>query len=312
MRDLVVIDGDLVGYKAAAVNEHRTIRTISRHTGSVEECDIRTAFRPWLKTQEAAEEDFDIEDIQRERPVEYALHTAKSMIEKIRAGSKCADVKVVVQGDGNFRDNLPLPSRYKSGRDGMLRPKHLQAVQEYLMHKFEAEMAVNRESDDVLASYAYEGFKKNQRIVQATIDKDAKQCSGWLYNWDKHENPVFVRGLGKLVLNSKGDVDGFGRKWLYYQATVGDPSDTYKPTQLSKLKYGSKSAFNDFYHLTSDKECWARLVEIYKKWYPASFDYTAWNGERIQSDYLHMMQLYFDCAHMQRWDGDRICVSETL
>jgi len=310
---LVVLDGDLIGFKASAACEKRFIRAVHKGSNRSKEFQHRTAFRDWLKEQEKWEEtDFDIIDDRIVDPIENCLHTVKVMVDNIWKGSGCSEFKIVVQGEGNFRDGLLLPTKYKSNRTDSIRPLHLKEVQGYLVGKYKAEKANGQESDDVLAAYAYEGFKTKKRIVQATVDKDAKQCMGWLYDWDKMQEPKFISGLGELSLNSKGKVDGYGRKWLYLQSVIGDPSDAYKPTELAGVKYGEKTALKDFSGLQTDKDCWRKMVDLYKSWYPEEAKYTAWNGEEIVASYLDLMQMYLDCAHMRRWVGDQLNVRDTL
>lgn len=310
---LCVIDGDLIGFKSSAACEKRFIKAVHKATSRSKDFQHRTAFRDWLKEQDKWEEsEFEIIDDRTVDPIENCLHTVKVMIDNIWKASDCAEFKIVVQGEGNFRDDLLLPTKYKSNRTDSIRPFHLKEVQSYLIGKYKAEKANGRESDDVLSSYAYEGFKTKKRIVQATIDKDAKQCAGWLYDWDKMQEPRFINGLGELFLNEKGKVDGYGRKWLYLQVTIGDPSDAYKPTELCGAKYGEKAALKDFADLQTDKDCWLKIQELYKSWYPEEITYTAWNGQDIVASYLDLMQVYIDCGHMQRWEGDRINVRDVF
>lgn len=305
---LVVVDGDLISYKASAASETRTILVTNKDTGKTKEFANRTAFKDWGKEECKDISMYSIEDVQTPEPLENCLHTVKMMLQGIHEASGCKEMKVVVQGEGNFRDSLLLPTKYKSNRSENQKPIHLTEARNYLLGKYKAEQAHGQESDDVLASYAYEGYKSKQRIVQATIDKDANQCAGWLLNWDKMKEPQFISGLGTITKDGKG----IGRKFLYYQMVVGDPSDCYKPTELTKFKYGAASAFKDFGELTTDKECWERMKELYRSWYPEDFTYTAWNGEEVQGGWLQMMQLYADCAHMKRYEGDRLDVEITL
>lgn len=308
MSSLCVIDGDLISYRASAASETRTILVTNTEHGSSKEFANRTEFKAWASENNKDVADYKIEDVQTPEPVENCLHTIKVMLENIHKASGCDEMKVVVQGKGNFRDNLLLPTKYKSNRSNMQKPVHLTEAKNYLLGKYKAETANGRESDDVLASYAYEGFRDKKRIVQATIDKDARQCSGWLYDWDKMTEPQFIQGLGKIDAQGKG----YGRKFLYYQAAVGDPSDGYKPTELVTYKYGAATAYKDFGELQTDKECWQQLANLYKMWYPEDFTYTAWTGEVVEADWKWMLQMYLNCAHMQRWDGDRINLEMVL
>jgi hypothetical protein len=310
---LCVIDGDLISYKASAASETRTIQSIDKVTNQVQEWQNRTVFKTFLAGQDSQSyEDFDVVDLQTEEPIENCLHTVKKMIAGIYEASGCDELKVVVQGEGNFRDNLLLPTKYKSNRAETIRPVHLKEARNYLLGKYKAELANTRESDDVLSSYAYEGHKTGKRIVQCTVDKDARQCEGWLFDWDKMQQPEYIKGIGEVYLDSKGKLRGKGRKWLYAQATMGDPSDCYKPTELTKAMYGEKAVYKDFAELTTDKECWQKMAELYQKWYPSEFEYAAWNGEVVQASWVQLLQVYVDCAHMQRWEGDRIIVKTVL
>lgn len=311
---LCVLDGDIVGFKAAAACEKRFIFAKHIVSGKSQRFDHRTAFRDWLKSKEGKwqEEDFEIIDDREVDPIENCLHTVKTMVERIHKGSGCSELKLVVQGDGNFRDELPLPTKYKGSRADTIRPLHLAEVRNYIIRKYKAELAHGREGDDVLAEYAFEGYKTKKKIVQATTDKDAKQCVGYLYNWDKMEAPVFVNGLGKLFLNAKNEVDGLGRKWLYLQMLIGDPTDSYKPTELCKVRYGEKSALKDLIDLQSDKECWQKINDKYLEWYPEPVKYTAWNGEEVTKDYIEIMDMYTACAHMRRSATDHLDVRKVL
>lgn len=310
---LAVIDGDIISYKVAAACERRSIIVTHKQSGRSKEWNTRTEFKDWLVINDKWQlEDFDIEDKQTPEPIEFCLTTVKQMVNNIHKMSGCGEVKLVVQGTGNFRDDLLLPTKYKSSRSANIKPLLLGGVKEYIVRKYKAELAHGWESDDVLSAYAYEGFRTKKKIVQCTPDKDAKMCSGWLLNWDKMTEPKFISGLGTLFLDAKGKLDGYGRKWLMYQASVGDSSDCYKPTELTKYKYGEKSALKDFGELQTDKECWERLATLYKTWYPEQFTYTAWNGEQVEADYLHMMQLYIDAAHMRRFKEDKLNVKEIL
>jgi len=95
-------------------------------------------------------------------------------------------------------------------------------------------------------------------------------------------------------------------------SSIGDPSDAYKPTELCGAKYGEKAALKDFADLQTDKDCWLKIQELYKSWYPEEITYTAWNGQDIVASYLDLMQVYIDCGHMQRWEGDRINVRDVF
>jgi hypothetical protein len=312
-RSFCAIDGDLVGFKAAAACETRTIE-VSKDDISVGNFPNRTKFKAWLKDQVGSPDysEFTIKDVQTVEDIANCLHTVKVMIQSIHAATGCDDVRVVVQGEGNFRDKLLLPSKYKGNRKDTLKPLYLKEAREYLIIRFDAELAHGKESDDVLAAYAYQGYMNKTKIVQCSTDKDANSNVGYLYNWDKMEEPELIQGLGHLIRNDKGEVKGKGRKWFYHQILFGDRSDNYIPYALTKSKFGEKAAFDVINELATDKECWQAIYNTYKTWYPETFEYTAWDGTAVQGDALQQMQMYIDCAHMQRFENDRLIAADIL
>jgi hypothetical protein len=126
---LCIIDGDLIGFKASAACEIRFVFAIHKDSGRSKQFDNRTAFRSWLKDQDKwQEDDFNVVDDRTVEPIEYCLHTAKKMLEGIHKLSGCKEMKVVVQGEGNFRDDILLPTKYKGSRVDLIKPLHLKAV----------------------------------------------------------------------------------------------------------------------------------------------------------------------------------------
>ena len=113
---LVVVDGDLISYKASAASETRTILVTNKETERTKDFANRTELKAWLKESEKDINDYSIEDVQTPEPLENCLHTVKMMLQGIHEASGCDEMKVVVQGEGNFRDNLLLPTKYKSNR----------------------------------------------------------------------------------------------------------------------------------------------------------------------------------------------------
>lgn len=310
---LVAIDCDLVGFKAAAACEKRTIDVYDGED-FLGNFPNRTNFKKVLGElhPDKTIEDFQIEDKQEVDDIANCLHTVKVMITSIREACEVEDVKAIVQGEGNFRDELLLPSRYKGNRDGSIRPVLLKDCKEYIMRRWDTELAHGQESDDVCASYAYRGFKERKRIVQASTDKDANSNVGLLYNWDKMEKPEMINGFGYLERNAKGKVSGKGRKWFYHQILFGDRADNYCPYELSGKRFGEKSSFDLLNDLSSDQACWQAIYDQYMIWYPESFEYTAWNGEVVKGNAVQQMQMYIDCAHMRRFENDRLIADDIL
>lgn len=314
---LSVVDGDLIAFKASAACETRTIDVLDggKEVGNFPN---RTEFKKLIKEGKFGDrryEDFTVSDKQEVEDIANCLHTVKVMLQGIQQACKTKEQRVVVQGTGNFRDDLLLPTKYKNARADMIKPLYLKDCKSYLINRCGAELAHGQESDDVLASYAYEGYTKKQYIVQCSVDKDANSNVGWLYNWDKMTEPAKIEGLGYLERDAKGSVKGRGRKWFIHQCLFGDRSDCYIPYELSGQKFGEKKSYDLLKDLQTDKECWQVMYDTYKGWYPQDFEYQAWNGETVKGNALQQMQLYIDCAHMRRWSAptqDRVIAEKVL
>lgn len=311
-QSLVVVDGDIISFKAAAACETRSI-DVFRNDSHIGSWSNRTEFKESLKERGILDEydSYRIEDKQEAEDIANCLHTVKVMLAGIKDATGCTELKVVVQGKGNFRDDLLLPSKYK-GQRSEIKPLLLGECKNYLINRYKAELAHGQESDDVLASYAYQGYINKQYVVQASTDKDAFSNVGYLYNWDKMDKPVLIQGLGHLERNSKGKVSGLGRKWFYHQSLYGDKVDSLCPYQLSGARFGEKSSYDLLVELQTDQECWQAIYDKYIEWYPEPFEYEAWNGQKVQGSALQQMQVYVDGVHMRRFENDRLNVEEIL
>ena len=310
---VAIIDGDQIAYRCAATSETRSIRATHKENGVVRRAKNITNFRKWLEVQiksgkDWVEDDFDIENVQHPKPVSHLYHSITNMIDDLHVRAGCDDVLVLIQGDGNFRDELPLPEKYKGNRDNSIKPLYLSKAKQYIVEKFPHELAHNREADDLSAEHAYNGYRKGLKVVQVTTDKDAMQCVGWVYNWDKMHYPERLdASLGELFLDKK-KVTGWGRKFLYFQILFGDPVDHYRPNHISGKRFGEVSAYNTLKDCETDKGCWQAIYDKYKEWYPDITTYTSWTGEEIKATTLDILQMYVDCAHMRRWEDDQLDV----
>lgn len=317
MVDVLVIDGDVIAYKAAAANETRSITATHNETKAVTEWDNRTAFRDFLKENKLVEADYTIADVQDPRHVSYGISLVNQMIKRICQCGRIDKYEILLSGSDNFRDLIPLPKRYKSGRDDNIRPLQLRAIRQHLIDEHGAIVINGEEADDAIAQRMWQGYKAykkrgDPRVVGATVDKDAYGTMGFLLNWDKMTAPIYISGLGELHWEGK-KIKGTGRKWFYAQATMGDPVDYYRPADLCPgAKFGDAACFKLYDKCTTDQECWRAMYDQYKKWYPSPVTYTAHDGQEYVKDAVEIMQMYVDCAHMRRWPDDRIDCEATL
>jgi hypothetical protein len=311
MSTICAIDGDVIAYRAAAANERRSITATHKVTGNVSTFPHRTAFKAQIQGAFEPEE-FVIEDVQEPEDISHALHSMKVSIDAICKACGADSYEIYIGGPTNFRDDLPLPTRYKGSREDLMRPVQLDNCKEYLLRNKKAILSDGEEADDMLSQRAHTGRKTGQKIIACTIDKDGYGVEGWLYNWTKMSAPVLVKGLGSIEFDEKKKLRGIGRKWFYTQWVLGDPTDCYKPCEIAGKKFGETGVFNLLNGCTTDAECVQAIYNQFKKWYDKPVTYTAWDGTEYTKSCVEIMQMYADCAHMRRWKGDQINVPTLL
>ena len=291
------IDGDIVAYRCAAANETRSIKVTHKVTGQVSEHPHRTAFKAHIKDSFEIDE-FEIEDVQKVEDIKFAYHGIKASIESFCRVCEADEYEIFLSGKTNFRDRLPLPSKYKGSREDTLRPLQLKECRDYLVEHHGATHAVDEEADDMLAAAAHKGH------IVASLDKDANGVEGWLYNWNKMTQPMLIKGLGEISLDDKKKLSGYGRKWFYAQWVMGDITDCFKPCEIAGKKFGDVACHKLLVDCKTDKECIEAVYKQYKTWYPAEVVYKDWQGIEQNTDAIGLMDLYAACAHMRRFPSD--------
>ena len=130
---------------------------------------------------------------------------ADQMMQDILADTGSTSYSVYLTGSGNFRREI-APS-YKANRPDS-RPKHWEAVREFLITQHKAVVCNGFEADDQLG---IDQDKTHGSTVICSIDKDLLQIPGKHYN--------FVKKVFQEVTHDQGI------KALYVQSLVGDRSD---------------------------------------------------------------------------------------
>lgn len=338
MTDILIFDADSIAYKAAAANEDKSISTQHIEKGVVEYWANRTAFRAYIKETTHTEDMYTITDVQEARHSSYGKNLIRDMIKGYHTRTGVSKGEIYIGGEGNFRELIPLPmthvatcgkwagksklgGKYKENRDDTIRPLQLKELRNYMINELKAIVVNGQEVDDMGSIRAYQGWKEDKgRIIQVTEDKDALGCTGWLFNPAKMIKPVLIKGFGELHKEGKG-IKGTGRLWLYYQALYGDSVDNYHGCDLWKIEqdkagnsvtFGEVAAYNVLKDCKTDKEALQALYNQYKAWYPDRVIFMDHTGQMQDMDAIQIMQMYFDCAHMRRWEGDRINVEELL
>lgn len=304
----IAVDGDVIAYRAAAATEKRSVEVTHKTEDIVEVFDTLTEFRKWCVEKDYQEEDFEKVACRVAEDKSHTNHILRNTVKQAIASCKADEVEIYISGTDNFRDSIPLPKLYKGNRAGLEKPINLVSAKEFLVKNYNGVVVNGYEADDKLSMRAYDGYIQKEKIIQVTIDKDADQCQGWLFNFLRMDCPQYVGGLGEVYLDTKGKLRGLGTKFLYAQLLMGDSTDGYKPTDLCKAKMADKGAYAVLKDCKTHKECWEAVYKTYLGWYPEPVTYTAWDGVGYTKDAIAIMQMYLDCARMLRWEGDTVCL----
>lgn len=317
-----IIDGDLIAHMAASAGEQRYIDA-ELPDGTIEIFDNRTALKKYCEISGIEYSECKIEDQQFPEPIENVLHTSKMMIKAWAEGASCDSYEVYVGFGECFRHDMLLPERYKANRESTMKSVHVDAVKEWILSKdFGVLASENLESDDWLSIRQYEGYQRwlktqsdDDVVVAVTRDKDANSQYGWLYNPDNMTSPRLVEGVGFVTADKRGtqwQVKGYGEKFLMAQMLTSDTADNLYPSRLSGKRFGPVKTNQLLEQCETLEEAWAATMDQYKTWFGTEFQYTAWNGEVVNTDWLGVAQMYFDAFRMKRWVGDDLQIKDVL
>lgn len=312
----LILDGDEIAFRTAAACQQTYLQYKNVVSGGVGNFKNKTQFKEFMADVTFDEEQFSSELVVVAEPIANAINTMKRTIDNFCSKFECHpdNVEIYIGGEGNFRLDLPLPIKYKSNRTSE-RPVLLDDLKQYLVNYKGATVVEGIEADDVLVMRMVEGYKSTKKIISITLDKDAAQTCGWLYNPNKDELKFLENDLGELHIDTSTKIEsikGTGWKWLMFQCIYGDPVDVYCPRDIyeqlhgKKPKFGEKSAYNLLVDTTSYKDSLSKVCDLYKKWYgdkePVKF--TAWDGSEQSMMWYEILNMYFLCAYMRRKEND--------
>lgn len=322
----VYIDGDWLLYLSCVIWEDNYIE-VKDSKGNTKEYPNITTFR---KTNTLPEESFDIvskKRLKKDDALMGAIFSIRAKIKKIQKSVKAKDVIIAVGGPSNFRDDLPLPIKYKDNRGE--KPLLYLKLKNWLCQNYNVVMAEDEEADDILSKKQFEG-KSDKSCISCTLDKDNRSIPGYLYN-PKEDSILFIDGLGTHKIQEKGKkkvLYGTGRSWEYIQWISGDKVDNYHPqdllskvcienkrSNLNKIsrKLSQSSIYKDTKNFKTDFEWLQYSHDLYYSWYKDLEWYKTWDDILIENiDYLDIFQLYVDVVHMKRWPDDRVNIKEVL
>jgi hypothetical protein len=119
-------------------------------------------------------------------PVSHALQNVKQSLFSIAEACDSNDGKIYLTGKGNYRHDVATSHVYKGNRDPEHKPVHYDAIIDYLIKHWDAEIVEGMEADDAMGIAQYsQGLEKlgDKRSIICTIDKDLDMIPGWHYNF---------------------------------------------------------------------------------------------------------------------------------
>jgi hypothetical protein len=312
---ITIYDSDAIAYRAAAVVDKRLVEVKHLPSGRTKEFNTRTEFKEVLKNKgmEFVKENYEFTDKLVPGELSHCIKIMKNQIEKINSDLFADEMLMCIQGLENFRDVLPLPSKYKGNRVSTLRPTWLREAKTYLYKNYPSIVAKNRECDDDVVIQGYKYLNKGYTPILISVDKDSAAYSGLsIYDYTQDEPKIrLIPDFGSLWQVDK-TVKGEGFIWFCMQWLNGDGSDFYKPSELVKVKFGEQSAYKLLSNCKTHQEALQCVIDQYQRWYPSEFTYTAWDGSTHIADHRSMLQLYFRCARMMTTENDDLDLNKFL
>jgi DNA polymerase-1 len=178
MKRRLLIDGDIVAYKAS---------TMAEHSIKWEDSTVWTLH---------ADEN-------------HGKYLALSEIEDLKINLQADSITIALTDGVNFRKDI-LPS-YKDNRKQKRKPLILGAIRKWLIDEYDAVIYNGLEADDVLGILATQPQKKEERII-CSLDKDLRQIPGKLSQDGKTIQKLSKKECDHwhLIQTLTGDsVDGF-------------------------------------------------------------------------------------------------------
>lgn len=219
----------------------------------------------WKREMEQGGYQFEIID---EEPVhtvqdagfarQAASTIVKTALREIRRRFKTdnLDVQFFLTGKGNFREDVATIKEYKGNRKETPKPVHYQAVRDYLVDSWGAEVVEGKEADDEVSIRAWKEYRdNNDDYVVATIDKDLDQIPGWHLDYKKH---------------AWYEIDALdGELFFYAQILAGDATDNIQGCYRVGIGKAKKLVDDWFFTCVESKHhdwrqyVWDRIVEAY-------------------------------------------------
>ena len=189
----------------------------------------------------------------------------------LTADKKLCD-KMGLKYKPNFREAIAVTKPYKGTRVKS-KPFHFDNLTHYMLGKYDVQLAVGIEADDLICIDSSKAFHED--TVICSRDKDLRMCPAIHYSWEcgrqSSEGPVRVDGTGWL--ERRGDkVIGYGPIFFYYQLLVGDSVDNIPGLP----RVGPVKALEALSSVGNERDCYEVVKSLYE--------------ERVDGDWLEYLK----------------------
>lgn len=185
---IALIDGDIIKYQAGFASDQKI------YTLNGSEFEYKKDAQYHAKVHKLSEDDITVRA--EAEPVEYCLSSVKKMIKSIMEAVDAQECRIFLTGKDNFREKVAVTLPYKGNRDDAHKPIHYQAIHDYLVNVWKAEVVDGQEADDMLSITQYTEWKHNDETnldgtlsdtIICSVDKDLLGTPGFNYNWRNDE-----------------------------------------------------------------------------------------------------------------------------
>lgn len=309
---VVIVDADAVVFRTSAAVETRSVKTVVE--GIEVEFPTRTLLKEYCIDMDVEYGDLELEDCHVNEHISGCLSTLKKTVKNIYEELDATHVIFFLGGTGNFRLDLPLPTQYKAARKDMRRPDYLKDCRDFLNKHYCTFIVNGIEADDCVVGMT--GYIVNNTDAYCTafqLDKDFRGSlvKNRYYHITNKQIEELTGGVGKLEL-TKNDVKGEGLHWLLYQLNQGDAADGFSPKQFFKKRFGSKSYFKYFKDYDNEKDLLLAWIDKWKELLPEVINFTTWDGQEVEHDWLSLANLYFNAPYMLTHPQDYTSFSSLL
>jgi hypothetical protein len=330
---VAVFDLDFIVYSSACMSEDVSIEV--RRGGKSRFFSGRKEFNDMLAAHNEKHPDkvlekdsFEVIEIVKPRPVNFALQSIKARVEGIMERLGANKCECYLGGIEVFRHNLPLPLPYKGNRKERRRPTHLGEGKRYSVNVLGAKSVFGREADDLVTQRAIQIRRQGAEAILIGEDKDAYGTYNiFTFNPKKDFEPFFIGEspevwsegfLGEVSLPAGGkNYKGYGLRWKLFQILTGDSSDGYHFMDIAKtnlvraegitMRQASTRCKIDLIDLVekinsvnSEKELWELALSHAKSVYgEGPVEYVTHSGDVNSLDYIGILNLYYHCVHMR-------------